>query len=165
MAGSFNQQTIIGYVGDDPEMHTIATGDAVAAFSVATTERRQDGTETTTWFRVSAFRDVGEMCHTYIRRGSYVYIAGPLSARTYTAKDGSVRTSLDVRAREVRLLDKRPGQPTTDVSCTEASSVVGNAREIGATDARQATAFAASFADAGYAIAGFDAPDAADGPF
>ena len=59
MAGSFNRITIVGYLGRDPEMRYLPSGDPVASFSVATTEpgRTQDGQQQpdrTTWFRVSA---------------------------------------------------------------------------------------------------------------
>jgi len=106
VAGSYNRITIIGNLGRDPEMRAIPSGEMVAGFTVATTERGKNG-DVTTWFRVSAFGKLAETCNQYLRKGSYVYIEGPLTLREYTDRDGATRASLDVRAREMRMLDKR----------------------------------------------------------
>ncbi len=41
-----------------------------------------------------------------LHKGSYVYIEGGLSQSEYTNREGQVRQSLEVRAREMRMLDK-----------------------------------------------------------
>ncbi len=87
-------------------MRAIPSGEMVTGFTVATTERSKNG-DVTTWFRVSAFGKLAETCNQYLRKGSYVYIEGPLTQREYTDRDGATRQSLDVRAREMRMLDKR----------------------------------------------------------
>jgi single-strand DNA-binding protein len=113
MAGSFNRITIVGYLGRDPEMRYLPSGDPVTSFTVATTEpgRTQEGQqqqpERTTWFRVSAFGRLAETCSQFLHKGSYVYLEGTLSQREYTDRDGVQRTSLDVRARDMRMLDRR----------------------------------------------------------
>lgn len=106
MAGSYNKITIIGNLGRDPETRYLPSGDKVASFTVATSERRQNQPEVTTWFRVSAFGNLAEVCEKYLHKGSYVYIEGPLTQREFTGNDGVARQSLDVRAREMRMLDK-----------------------------------------------------------
>ncbi len=105
MAGSYNKISIIGNVGRDPETRQLASGDNVASFTVATTERNKNG-DVTTWFRVSAFAQLADVCQKYLRKGSYIYIEGSLTQREYTDRDGATRQSLDVRAREMRMLDK-----------------------------------------------------------
>ena len=111
MAGSYSKITIIGHLGRDPEMRYLPSGDPVTDFSVATSERRRsaDGQaqEQTTWFRVSAFGKLAETCNQYLHRGSYVYVEGPLSQRDWTDREGATRTSIEVRARELRMLDRR----------------------------------------------------------
>jgi len=111
MAGSYNKIILIGNVGRDPETRYLPSGDAVASFSVATSERRkgQDGQqqEQTTWFRVSAFGKLAETCQQYLHKGSYVYVEGALAQQEYTDREGATRQSLEVRAREMRMLDKR----------------------------------------------------------
>jgi len=111
MAGSFNRITIVGNLGRDPESRTLPNGDTLAEISVATTERRRgaDGqpSDLTTWFRVSLFGKLGETAVQYLRKGSYVYVDGSLTARDYTDRDGQPRHALEVRAREMRMLDRR----------------------------------------------------------
>lgn len=107
MAGSFNSMTLVGFLGRDPDSKYVASGEMLTTFSVATTERRKDGSETTTWFRVSTWGKLAEVAGKHLHSGSYVYVEGPLSQREYTGNDGQVRQSLEVRARELRMLDRR----------------------------------------------------------
>jgi single-strand DNA-binding protein len=72
MAGSYNKITIIGYVARDPEMRYMPSGDAVTDFSIPVSERRRDGQEITTWFRINAFGKLAETCSQYLHKGSYV---------------------------------------------------------------------------------------------
>ena len=111
MAGALAKVILIGNVGRDPEARTTPAGDNVTEFSVAVSERRRgrDGQqqEQTTWFRVSAWGKLGETCAQYLRKGSSVYVEGNLTQREYTDREGAARTSLDVRANEMKMLDRR----------------------------------------------------------
>ena len=121
MAGSYNKIIIIGNLGRDPEMKYLPSGDPVADFSVATSERRSiqgQQQEQTTWFRVAAFGKLAETCHQYLHKGSYVYLEGSLSQREYTDREGNQRQSLEVRAREMRMLDRRGEQSATTMSAS-----------------------------------------------
>ncbi len=115
MAGSFNRVTIVGNLGRDPEVKTIPSGDSITELSVTTTDRRRgaDGQlhDQTTWFRVSLFGKLGETAYQYLRKGSYVYVDGTLSVRDYVDREGQPRHSLEVRAREMRMLDRRDDAP------------------------------------------------------
>ena len=111
MAGSYNKIILIGNVGRDPQLRYLPSGDPVTDFSMATSERRRgpDGLpqEYTTWFRVTAFGKLAETCYAFLRKGSYAYVEGTLSQRDWTDREGAKRVSLEVRAREMRMLDKR----------------------------------------------------------
>ncbi len=115
MAGSYNKMTVIGNLGGEPEMKYLPNGDPVTDFSVAVTERWKDRSgqqqERTNWFRISAFGQLAQTCKDYLHKGSSVYIEGPLTPREYTDRDGKARTSLDIRAREMRMLDRRGDNP------------------------------------------------------
>jgi len=107
-----NKIQLIGNLGGDPDMRYLPSGDAVANFSVATTERwtdKQSGEkrEKTEWHRVSAFGRLGEICGEYLRKGSKVYIEGSVHTREYE-KDGIKRYSTEVKAREMKMLDSKP---------------------------------------------------------
>ncbi len=145
MAGALAKVILIGNVGRDPEARTTPAGDNVTDFSVAVSERRRgkDGQqqEQTTWFRISAWGKLGETCAQYLRKGSSVYVEGSLTQREYTDREGATRTSLDVRASEMKMLDRR-GDNAND---GDAGS--GGATETGARptySSRPPTATAAS---------------------
>jgi single-strand DNA-binding protein len=116
VASSFNKIVIVGYVGGNPDSRYLPSGDAVTSFRVATTEKwkGRDGIqqERTTWFSCSAFGRLAEQCSQLLKNGTYVYLDGRLSTREYTDRQGAERTSLDVRASEMRLLD-RLAEPAT----------------------------------------------------
>ena len=112
---SMNKITIIGHLGRDPEMRYTPQGAAVTDFSVATSRRYTDNTgerrEETDWFRVSAWRQLAELCNQYLQKGSLVYVEGRLHVRQYEANDGTTRL-LQRRLRFRRTLSQptRPGQ-------------------------------------------------------
>jgi single-strand DNA-binding protein len=112
---SFNKIIIVGNLGRDPELRYTPQGTPVCSFSVATNERRRDSAgefqDRTTWFRVTTWRRLAELAHQYLKKGSLVYIEGRLSVNEFTARDGTLRSSLEVQATDMRFLDRRPAEP------------------------------------------------------
>jgi single-strand DNA-binding protein len=107
---------VIGNLGTDPEMRYMPDGTAVTNFSVAAnhtwTDRASgEKAQETTWFRVSVWGNQAESTNEYLQKGSQVYVEGKLQPdretggpRLWTAQDGSVRASFEVRAFNVRFL-------------------------------------------------------------
>ena len=108
-----NKLTIIGNLTNDPEMRATPSGVTVCAFTVAVNRRfaNSDGDRITDFFRVNAWRQLGESCGKYLAKGRKVAVVGELEARTYQAKDGSTRMSLDVAADEVEFLSPKDEEP------------------------------------------------------
>lgn len=109
---SFNEITVVGYLGKDPELRYLPDGNGVCNFSVATTEKRTvhgAKEEHTIWFKVTVWGKRGENCNEYLRKGSQVYVRGTLRQESYTDRDGNPRTSLVVRADTVNFLSTRNG--------------------------------------------------------
>jgi single-strand DNA-binding protein len=107
-----NQVQIIGRVGKDPEVRYLPSGEAVANFSVATTEKwkdKQSGElrEETEWHRISTFGRLAEIVGQYVKKGGLVYVSGKIKTRKYTDKDGSEKYATDIRANELKLLSSR----------------------------------------------------------
>jgi single-strand DNA-binding protein len=108
----FQQVTLVGNLGRDPEMRYTPSGVPVASFSVATSRKyqTQDGQwqEKTVWFRVTAWRKTAETVSQYLTKGSKVLIIGELEEpRTWVDKDGNTQASLDVTAQTIRFLSAR----------------------------------------------------------
>lgn len=104
-----NSLNIIGNLTNDPTVRATAQGITVCDFTVAV-NRRQKGDQEADYFRVTAWRQLGENCSRFLAKGRKVAVRGPVSARTYTAKDGSTRVSLEVTAEDVEFLSPRNEQ-------------------------------------------------------
>lgn len=106
-----NKLTIIGNLTRDPEMRTTSTGINVCTFTVAVNRRRSsqnNGQPDADFFRVSAWRQLGEHCQKYLAKGRKVAVVGSVSVNSYEAKDGGgTRFSLEVTAEDVEFLTPR----------------------------------------------------------
>ena len=107
------QLMIIGNLTKDPELRTTATGLSVCSFTVAVNRRqsqqqRQNHQQPEAdYFRVSAWRERGEVCAKYLSKGKKVCVIGTVAARAYTTSKGEVAASLEVTADEVEFLSSR----------------------------------------------------------
>jgi single-strand DNA-binding protein len=115
MARSINQITLVGYMGDDPEVRHTKKGNKVTQFVVATSRRwtKADGTEQskTEWHRCVAwnggsgppFADIAEQ---YGRKGLRCFIAGRLEYRKYTDRNSKERWVTEIVVQEFLALDR-----------------------------------------------------------
>ena len=107
----FQEITIIGNLGQDPEMRYTPNGYAVTNFSVATTRKWKDANgspqEETTWIRVSVWGKQAEACNQYLSKGRQVFIKARFSTpepKVWQDKNGNHRASWEVTAHEVKFL-------------------------------------------------------------
>lgn len=111
----YQKVIIVGNLGGDPMLRYTPAGDAVTSFSMAANRRwsGRDGqpVEETTWFRVSVWGNQAEACNQYLVKGSQVLVEGRLAPdratggpRLWTANDGTVRASYEIRALWVQFL-------------------------------------------------------------
>lgn len=100
---------ITGNLTADPVLRATPSGTSVCNFTLAVNRRfpGADGQKVTDFFNVVAWRGLGESCAKYLAKGKKAAIVGELQARTYTAKDGTTRMSLDVSADEVEFLSPK----------------------------------------------------------
>lgn len=113
----YQNLVIVGRLGGDPEMRYTPGGQAVTNISVATnrTYTKSDGerVEETTWFRVSAWGNLAENVHQYLRKGRQVLVEGRLNPdesgnpRTFTRNDGTPGASFEVTAQRIVFLGGR----------------------------------------------------------
>ena len=108
----YQQITLVGNLGGDPQMRYTQDGTPVTSFRVATNRRwsGQDGTtqEKSVWFRVSAWQRLAETCNQYLTKGQRVLVVGDMEEPSiWTDREGNVRASLEVRARNVQFLSTR----------------------------------------------------------
>ena len=108
-----NKLTIIGNLVRDPESRVTQNGISVCAFTVAVNRRRQqEGQPEADFFRVTAWRQLGENCGRYLAKGRKVCVIGPVSISTYTGNDGQTRANMEVTAEDVEFLSPKENAPT-----------------------------------------------------
>lgn len=111
----YQQITLVGNLGRDPEMRYTAEGRPVTNFSMAVNRKwrgaDEEMHEQTTWFRITAWGRLAETCNEYLTKGRQVLVVGRLNTdsetggpRVWTGSDGKPRASFEVTAGEVRFL-------------------------------------------------------------
>lgn len=128
----FQEITIVGNLGRDPELRHLQDGTPVANFSVASNRNwtNSDGTpgKETVWFQVTTWRRQAEVCAEYLTKGRQVLIQGRLNPdaetggpRIWTDRNGNPRASYDLTAYTVKFLGSRngnggavPAEPTAE---------------------------------------------------
>ena len=58
----------------------------------------------TVYFRVAAWRGLGDTCAKYLKKGRGVLVSGPVKQNNYIDANGNVRTVMEIRAEEVQFL-------------------------------------------------------------
>jgi single-strand DNA-binding protein len=87
-----------GNLTDDPELRHTESGIARAIFRVAVSGRRD---QEPSFFTVIVWRDQAEHAAQSLSRGSRLVVVGRLQQRSWTAEDGSARSTLEVVAEEL----------------------------------------------------------------
>ncbi len=118
MSRGLNKVMIIGRLGRDPEMRYTPSGRPVTTFNVATTRswNSSDGerhTETE-WFNVVTWGSLAEICKQYLTKSQQVYIEGRLQTRVWEDNTGNKRTSTDIVANEMIVLEDRKDSPSSE---------------------------------------------------
>ena len=112
MAG-VNKVIIVGRLGQDPEMKSIAGGQNVTKLNVATSEswmsKNGEKQERTEWHRVAFFGKLAEIAGEYLKKGSQVYLEGRLQTRKWQDKDGQDKYTTEIVADRMQMLGSRSG--------------------------------------------------------
>ena len=114
----YQKTIVLGNVGGDGQMRYTPDGVAVTTFNVATNRKWTDKEgvqqKKTTWFRVTTWNKLAEICNQYIHKGDLVFVEGELdsdnetgSPRIWTTQNGETRASYELRANVVRFASTR----------------------------------------------------------
>ena len=104
----YQQTTLIGNLGNDPDLRYTQSGTPVASFSLAVNRSwtGSDGQQNdkTTWFRVTVWRKQAEVISQYLAKGRQVMVVGEIEEPSvWTDNQGNQRASLELTAREVKF--------------------------------------------------------------
>ena len=112
MCQCVNRVTLIGFLGDAPELKFSPRGTPIGTFSLAVNERWKDADgsprERVEWFRIVCFGRLAEVCGEYLNKGRHVYLEGRLQTRKWAGPEGDKRTTIEVVANQMQILDRVP---------------------------------------------------------
>ena len=77
----------------------------VCNFTVAADEGYGERKQTQ-FFRINAWRGLGENCAKYLKKGYGVLVTGPVTLNNYVDKSNNLRATMEVRADEIQFLTK-----------------------------------------------------------
>ncbi|RMD99855.1 MAG: single-stranded DNA-binding protein [Calditrichaeota bacterium] len=109
-----NMVMIAGNLTSDPSFRRTTNGTPVANFYIASNRRFKDNTgqwrENVCYVGVVAWYKLAESCYENLHKGSAVLIDGELQSRAWKNQDGSTKNVVEIKARRIQFLNKRPGQ-------------------------------------------------------
>ena len=116
---SVNKVILVGNLGRDPEVRYMPNGEAVANFSIATTENWKDKSgvkqEKTEWHNIVMYRRLAEIAGEYLKKGRPVYIEGRLQTRKWE-KDGVTRYTTEIIGDQMQMLGSKDGGGSSNAS-------------------------------------------------
>jgi single-strand DNA-binding protein len=112
MSEGLNRVTLIGNLGQDPELRFTQSNQGVLTARMATTESYFDNNtkerkERTEWHTCVIWGKRGEALNKILAKGSRICVEGRLQTRTWEDKQGNKRYSTEVVANNVVLLGGR----------------------------------------------------------
>ena len=117
MSRSLNKVTLIGNLGNDPEVRSTTGGNRVATFSLATSRSWNDASgtkqEKTEWHRCVVWNtkssQLADIVEKYVKKGDKLYVEGRIEYRQWQDKDGQTRYSTEINVRELIMLGGKGG--------------------------------------------------------
>ena len=105
-----NKVQLIGRLGKDPEVRSFESGNKVANFSIATSEKYKDKSgemkESTEWHAIVIWGKLADIVEKYLKKGSQVYIEGKLITRSYEV-EGVRKYTTEVVCYTMKMLDTK----------------------------------------------------------
>jgi len=153
MSRSLNKVTLIGNVGQDPEIRAVQNGKRVATFSLATSRTwkgaNKETQEKTEWHRCVAWnvgannQGLADIIEQYVKKGDKIFVEGRIEYRQWQDKENVTRYTTEVQVREILLL----GTPR-DSSVANHQSVRGRSNGTATSPSSTAAGEFADFPDA-----------------
>src|SRR3954469_7812396 len=117
MSRSLNKVTLIGNLGNDPEVRSTTGGNRVANFSLATSRSWNDASgskqEKTEWHRCVVWNtktsQVADIVERYVKKGDKLFVEGRIEYRQWQGQEGQTRYSTEINVRELIMLTSRQG--------------------------------------------------------
>lgn len=133
MARSLNRVQLIGNLTRDPELRYTPAGTAVCSFSIATNRSWTTDTgekrEETDFHRIVSWNKLAELCSQFLVKGRKVYVEGRLTTRSWTAQDGTNKSTTEIVIDDMILLDNKREGTQGSTESTPASDLKEKAKD------------------------------------
>jgi single-strand DNA-binding protein len=116
---SINRVTLLGNIGQDPEVRFSQQGTPFANCTLATTEKWKDKQtgeqkEKTEWSKLVFAGRLAEVVGEYVKKGSKIYVEGKLDTRKWQNQEGVDQYTTEIKVFSMEMLDSRQqGQSQT----------------------------------------------------
>jgi single-strand DNA-binding protein len=107
MMMTMNTVTLVGRLGQDPEIRYFETGSVKARFSIAVDRPGSKENRTTDWFNVEAWGKQAEFAGEWIKKGQMVSVSGSLEVSQWADNTGNVREQPIIRVSEIRFVGSK----------------------------------------------------------
>jgi single-strand DNA-binding protein len=122
---SLNKVMLIGNLGKDPEVRFTASGQAVASFSLATSEKFKgksgEWEERTEWHNITLWGKLAEISGEYLTKGKTIYVEGRLQTRKWQDKSGNDRYTTEIVGDKMQMLSAK-GERSSSTSASSQGS-------------------------------------------
>ncbi len=127
---SLNKAILIGNLGKDPEIRATASGQSVATFSLATSEKFKNKSgemeERTEWHKVVLWGKLADIAAQYLTKGKPVYIEGRIQTRKWEGKDGVEHYTTEIVGDTMKMLGSKEGSSHAAAAGTYDSAATGD---------------------------------------
>lgn len=105
-----NSVTLVGRVGQDPELKYFESGSVKARFSLAV-DSGFGQNKTTHWFNIECWAKQAEFAGEWVKKGTLMAVFGGIDHNTWTDNNGMPRESFNIRATNLQFVgSKRDNQ-------------------------------------------------------
>jgi single-strand DNA-binding protein len=110
-----NRVVLVGRLTKDPDLRYTQSGVATASFTLAVNRQHKNaqGEKEADFINVVAWRQLAELCATYLKKGGQCGLEGRIQTRSYD-KDGKRVYVTEVVADNVQFLDSKKSEPSND---------------------------------------------------
>jgi single-strand DNA-binding protein len=122
---SINSVTLMGNLGNDPELRFLTNGTAVCTFRMATNEYYTDkegkGQTRCEWHKIVVWGKAAEACGKNLKKGRLVAVQGRLQTRSWKDKNGTTHYTTEVVSARTQFLPSG-GQKVEPLQVAEETS-------------------------------------------
>jgi single-strand DNA-binding protein len=101
MSDNFNVVTLVGRIGQDPDLKTFESGALLTKTSLAVNRKKGEEPD---WFSLELWNKQAEVMANFCQKGSLISVQGELKFDEWVAQDGTPRSKVVIKVNKLELL-------------------------------------------------------------